>query len=76
MHLTDMKVVVSPGALQDLKPYSFLTEAEGQHTVVSLKNCTFEAGADSPQLNKLTACFMGCGAQVGVPGCIRQQHPA
>jgi hypothetical protein len=76
--LTDMKVVVTPGALQDLKPHSNLIAALGQAAAVSLENCTFEAADDSLQLNHLTALLVGYGAQVGwlrpVRGSNMKQH--
>jgi hypothetical protein len=70
--LTDMKVVVTASALQDLQPHATLIAALGEAAAVSpdaavtLENCTFEAAADSPQLMQLTAFAVGCGAQVGL----------
>jgi hypothetical protein len=65
MKLTDVKVVVTPDAVQNLEADNGLILAEGQHTVVRLENCTFEAAADSSQLLKLTVCAVRHGAQVG-----------
>jgi hypothetical protein len=70
--LKNIKVVVAPGAVKLLKPDTCLIAAYNKDAVLSLKNCTIETAADSPQLMQLTAVAVGQGAQVR-PGQHQQQ---
>jgi hypothetical protein len=65
--LKDMKLVVTLHAVEGLQRSSILIYGSGQHTVVSLQNCTAEVLADSKQLMHLSPFVVGSGAQVSCP---------
>jgi hypothetical protein len=75
MTLTDMKLVVTPEAVRDLKPDSALISTLAHGGVASFENCTFEVVADSPQLMHLTACQVGRKSKVGGPGLLLSAAP-
>jgi hypothetical protein len=63
--LADMALIVTPGAVEKLKPGNVMIGAVSKDAAVSLDRCTFKAEVDSPQLAYLTACVVGSGTQVG-----------
>jgi hypothetical protein len=60
----EMKLVVTPEAVKNVKPGSMLFAACVKDAAIILEHCTFEVATDSPELMNLTPFTVACGAQV------------